>query len=140
MNLDLKQLFKTVSEIKLQGGIFAKASTVLIVTCVCLTSIAISSSDPYIKYGSIAIIFVLTLIVLLKLIDFANKNPQAAILEGAQFLLHEQIQLAAKGLPNISDSNSNIIEDTPIESNIDLTFLANQPEEEDLNNAENDGI
>jgi hypothetical protein len=35
---------------------------------------------------------------------FGNKNPAAALLEGAQFLEYQQMQMAAKGVPVIESS------------------------------------
>src|SRR5664279_1278498 len=35
------------------------------------------------------------------LVSFADKNPQAALLEGAEFLLHEQITLGTKAQPQL---------------------------------------
>ena len=63
--------------------------------------------------------FILTFVILWRLINFANKNPQAAIL-GAQFLVHEQIQLAAKGIPSLPNTIQYLKEDKPIELRIIL--------------------
>lgn len=129
MNVDVGKLIENVSQIKLKGGIFSKASTVLIVISVCIFGIAALTGNLYVSCAAIGLIFILAFVILWRLINFANKNPQAAILEGAEFLVHEQIQLAAKGITSIPQSLSTLIEETPIKIDNESQRLANQPDE-----------
>lgn len=46
--------------------------------------------------------FFLCFPMLWRLISFADKNPQAAILEGAEFLLHQQLVQGSKDIPAIT--------------------------------------
>lgn len=128
MNVDIGKLIKNVSRIKLKGGIFAKASVVIIVVALCIFGIAALTGNIYVSCGAIGLIFILAFVILWRLINFANKNPQAAILEGAEFLVHEQIQLAAKGVGSFPQSISNPIEDTPVLINNESEQLANLPD------------
>jgi hypothetical protein len=130
MNIDVGKLIKNVSQIKLKGGIFSKASTVIIVISICIFAIAALTKNLWVSVGAIALIFTLTFVILWRLINFANKNPQAAILEGAEFLVHEQIQLAAKGIGTISSSLSNVIEETPVLLDEESQKIAELPDEE----------
>ncbi len=130
MNIDVGKLIANVSQIKLKGGIFTKASTLLIIACICIFGIAAITRNLWISAAAIGLIFILVFVMLWRLINFANKNPQAAILEGAEFLVHEQIQLAAKGITSIPQSFSTLMEETPIEVDVESLQLANQPDEE----------
>ena len=48
---------------------------------------------------ALALLFLLSFPLLWRLINFAEKNPQAALFEGAEFLAHEQMQLGMKTTP-----------------------------------------
>jgi hypothetical protein len=39
--------------------------------------------------------------MLWRLINFADKNPQAALMEGAEFLAHAQMEFGMKSQPNL---------------------------------------
>jgi len=113
MDLDIDKLVSNVSKITLKGGIFAKTCTVLIIVSLSFFGISYFAKNIWISGVAIGFIFILTFVILWRLINFANKNPQAAILEGAEFLVHEQIQLAAKGIPSIPDSLALLMVDDP---------------------------
>ncbi|KIC90266.1 hypothetical protein [Flavihumibacter solisilvae] len=103
----------------------------------CITLIAGLAGNLWISCAAIALIFILTFVILWRLINFANKNPQAAILEGAEFLVHEQIQMAAKGLKSMPQSLLTLVEeDPPVKLNNELQQLANQPDEDNNNEEE----
>jgi hypothetical protein len=139
MNVDINQLIKNVSEVKLKGGIFATASWVVIVVSICLFAVAALAGNVWISCATIGLIFILAFVILWKLISFANKNPQAAILEGAQFLVHEQIQLAAKGVPTIVPNVNSYVEAEPVLKDAKLEETANTPEDIITENDENNG-
>jgi len=76
------------------------------------------------------LIFIFAFVILWRLINFANKNPQAALLEGAEFLVHEQIELAAKGIPVIPVSTITTTQEFPFKIDKNFEKAANKPEEE----------
>ena len=129
MGIDIGKLIKNVSQIKLKGGIFTKASIVIIIVSLCLFGIAFKTNNIWISCGTIGLIFILAFIILWRLINFANKNPQAAILEGAEFLIHEQIELAAKGISEIPKLSSDMTEDNPVVIDTEQIKLVNKPDE-----------
>ena len=130
MNVDINKLIRNVSQVKLQGGLFAKASIVIIVVSICLFGIAAIASNLWVSIGAIVLIFLLAFIIMWRLINFANRNPQAAILEGAQLLVHEQMQLAAKGIKEIPDTLNNLTEDTNVTIDDKSKELANKSDEQ----------
>ena len=84
------------TKIKLPNGLVGKITTLLIIMVICLSTIAIKINNTWIIILIIIIIPLSCIPIVLKLISFADKNPQAALLEGGQFIMHEQIQLASK--------------------------------------------
>ena len=128
MDFDIGKIFEQISKLKLKGGIFQKASIVVIVISICIFIMAILIGNIWLTSGSILLIFILAFVTLWRLLNFADKNPQAAILEGAEFLVHERIQLAAKGIDKIPESNANVIEETYIELDIESQREANKPD------------
>ena len=130
MDIDFGKLVKNISEIKLKGGLFQKACTVIIIVCISILTIALVSKNLYVEIGAIVLIFLFAFILVMRLINFANKNPQAALLEGAQFLVHEQIQLAAKGIGEIPQIQENIVEGNPVIINDETIENAEQPDEQ----------
>ena len=53
---------------------------------------------------SLAGAIVVAIVIVLSNVYFGNKNPAAALLEGAQFLEYQHMQMAAKGVPVIESS------------------------------------
>jgi hypothetical protein len=113
MNLDFSKLIKNVTKVKLGGGIFGKTCTVIMIIAVTFLGIAWIAHNLWVCVLAISLVSLIAFILLWRLINFANKNPQAVILEGAEFLVHQQIELASKGIPNIP-TPLNIIQATPI--------------------------
>lgn len=95
-------ILKNVSRVVLRGGMFGKVCHVLIVVSVCFAAIACTAGVYWISLIAIGLIFLLCFPILWRIISFADKNPQAAILEGAELLIHEQITLGSKADPHIT--------------------------------------
>jgi hypothetical protein len=105
-SLDISAMFSKISNVRLRGGVVGKVSTVLI--SVCAASAIISWSVRLWWISLIAIVGLLGLCyrMLNRLIDFADKNPHAALFEGAEFLAHERLQLGTKAVPELSAVSS----------------------------------
>ena len=92
-------MFGSVSKIKLRGGVVGKVCTVLVVVAVAMAAIAWAARLVWVSVLALVLIFILCFPLLWRLIRFAEKNPQAALFEGAEFLAHEQMQLGMKATP-----------------------------------------
>jgi hypothetical protein len=110
----------------------------LIAINVCFASVAIATATHGASSVCLTIMIALAIfdiVLVCLLIRFANKNPQAVILEGAEFLVHEQIQLAAKGITAVSSIPliEEIFDTTDTESQLSVNQLdkSNKVEEED---------
>lgn len=129
MNYDINQILQNAFSVKLPGGVFGKTCTVLIVVSLSMTGIAWTAGNIWISSAALAMIFILCFIMLWRLINFANKNPQAAILEGSEFLIHKQMELAAKGIPHLPKIPNLYTEDKPIQIEPEQLQSLNMPDE-----------
>ena len=129
MGFDLEKILQKGSIIKLPGGVVGKVSAVVIVVSVCIGGVAALSKNEWVIGTGIAAIFLLAFPMLWRLINFADRNPQAALLEGAEFLLHQQILLGTKTNPVIRLEGEAITEERPVELPPEERALLNQPED-----------
>lgn len=103
MNLlqDFSSAMQGVSKVNLRGGVVGKVAITLIAACLSIAIVAWSFHNIWISAFALAAIFILSFTMLWRLISFADRHPQAALLEGAEFLVHEQIVQGAKYRPEI---------------------------------------
>jgi hypothetical protein len=104
INFDISQILEGISKVKLRGGVVGKVSVVLISTSICIAIIALKSEKMWISVFGMSLIFVFCSVFLWRLVSFADRNPQAALLEGAEFLVHQQMQLGMKSMPALPPS------------------------------------
>lgn len=77
-------------------------------------------------FVAIAALFIIVIVAVLRLIHFAEKRPEVAILEGAEFLRYQQIELAQKGIgalpasPPVSSDGSDAL---PSPRDIEVAML-----------------
>jgi hypothetical protein len=90
------KLVQSVSRIRLRGGAVGKLSSVLVVVAVAVAAIVYSVRDPWIAGIGLAGLFSLVYTLGNRMLAFAEKNPYAAMLEGADLLLHQQLQIGMK--------------------------------------------
>lgn len=89
-----------ISKVTLPGGVVGKVTLGVVIASLCMGAIAVASHNVWLSAGAVVLIFLLAAPMFWRLISFADRHPQAALLEGAQFLAHEQIQQqATKGQP-----------------------------------------
>ncbi len=126
---DLGGIIKNVSKVKLPGGVVGKVCKVLIIVAVCMAVIAWSVKIVWVSLLSIVFMFILTFFMLWRLINFADRNPKAALLEGAEFLLHEQLlKLGSKQNPEISFDPKKSIESHPVKLKNDELDAVQKPD------------
>jgi hypothetical protein len=104
LKIDLSQMFGSVSNIKLRGGVVGKVCTVLIVVAPAIAAIAWAVREVWVSVLGLVLLSGMCFALLWRLIGFAERHPQAALLEGAEFLAHEQMQLGMKSSPVLPDS------------------------------------
>jgi hypothetical protein len=86
---DFGSVIQGVSKVNLRGGVVGKVTIALIFACLAIATVAWSVHNIWISAAGLVAIFVLAFAMLWRLINFADRHPQAALLEGAEFLVHE---------------------------------------------------
>jgi hypothetical protein len=86
--------------------------------------------------AALVMVFLLAFTMLWRLINFADRNPQAALLEGAEFLVHQQIVHATKTIPSLPFPSLEQVAAEPIEGPSGDQRLAQIPDQEDTFNHE----
>ena len=129
MNFDINKTLKNVSKVKLPGGVVGKVCTVLIVVTLTIGGLAALSHETWLLGVAVGAIILIVFPMLWRLINFADKNPQAAILEGAEFLMHQQILMGSKATPYIPASIDVSVDDRSIVISKELEKTLSLPEE-----------
>ena len=119
-----------LSRVTLRGGVVGKVTFAVSLVSIALAAIAWSASNIWISGVALAMIFSLTFVMLWRLINFADRHPQAALLEGAEFLIHEQIVHATKHLPSIPLNQIEQIQPEVIEGPAASPEIAQMPDQE----------
>jgi uncharacterized membrane protein YqaE (UPF0057 family) len=131
MNLEFGKLIKNVASIKLGKGIFGKTATVLIILIVTFGFIAGVTHNIWVSILTLVLLTFIVVFIISKLVKLAENNPQSVILEGAEFVLHQQIVYASKGKPVIPISHVQFVTGAPIQLDaieIDLSEKPDVPE------------
>lgn len=89
--------FKTLKAIKLTGGIFGKTTLLLIVLCVCVAAVCFKAGVWWLSLILMLPLMGIVTYAFIRIMDFAEKNPQAAIMDGSELLIYERIVHGRKG-------------------------------------------
>lgn len=128
--LDLGGLLEKVSKVKLNGGFVGKTCMVIMVISVCFATLGYSSNSDLIKIAIAGMIFSFATIFLWKLINFADRHPQAALLEGSEFIIHEQMRMGSKTVPIIEVDPTDRVLSAPILNEDAVTIEGRKPDVE----------
>jgi len=113
IGVPLHKALESLKSIKLSGGIFGKTSLVLVVLCLCVTAVSLKMGIWWFSLVLMAPTIGLVFYLLKRVLDFAEKNPQAAIMDGAELLVHEKILHSAKSI-DVIDTTASIDDKQPI--------------------------
>ncbi|MFZ0640647.1 MAG: hypothetical protein WA020_08390 [Candidatus Acidiferrales bacterium] len=95
---------RQLQNVKLGPGVVGRNSSIAWVFEVVMLAGVIASAvehDTLMLGVSLGGSILVAVVISLSNVYFGNKNPAAALLEGAQFLEYHQMQMAAKGVPVI---------------------------------------
>ncbi len=109
-SIELQSILNSVSKIKLSGGMVGKVCVVLVIVAICLAAISWSVRIVWVSILAVVLLFLLCFVMLWRVISFADRNPQAALLEGAEFLMHEKLMLGTKANPQLKTETDDHIE------------------------------
>lgn len=128
-----------VSKVTLRGGVVGKVTFAVVIVSLALAAIAWSIANIWLSAAALCMVFTLALVMLWRVINFADRHPQAALLEGAEFLAHEQIVHAAKSLPNFSPQQIEQVQPEAVEGPSADPQLAQRPDDEEPSLLQNEG-
>lgn len=89
---------------KLPGGIVGKTCYVLMAVCGALAAIVASIRTEAVGFVAIAALLVIVIWSLRRAFQFADANPDVALMEGAEIIAYRRMQLAQKGLGDLPDA------------------------------------
>ena len=93
----LDNLIKSATHLRFPAGVFGKTCMLVAVVATAFAAIAWSVSTDWVSALALVLLSLLTCTALFRLFNFADRNPAAAILEGAEFIKHEEMTLQYKG-------------------------------------------
>lgn len=120
-----------LSKITLRGGMVGRVTWLLIVFCLAAMGMVWSVKDPWITLAGLVSMTVVISFLAPRLIEFAQENPQAALMEGAELLMHEQmkLQMGMKSQPRIDAPPSEDASEPIRHPGIDATGVVDLPDE-----------
>jgi len=121
---------KNISKLTLKGGLASKICLVLIFVAIAMAAIAWASKNFWLSMIIAVLVFLLTIIILWRLINVADKNPPSALMEGMEFLVHEQMVIGTKDNPKIIINENDIVLSEPISLSHDEELKLKEPDPE----------
>lgn len=88
---NLGEVFQGLSKVILKGGVVGKVTGCISVFVVIMGIMAWSIGNVWLGLATLVSLCFIVREILIRLIDFAHKHPQAALLEGAEFIQHERL-------------------------------------------------
>lgn len=101
---NIDRAIEGVSKVTLRGGLVGKITFSVVIISIAIAAMVWSVSNIWITGMGMLMVFALAVLAIIKLTNFADRNPQAALLEGAEFLLHQQIIHATKAESKLPQS------------------------------------
>jgi hypothetical protein len=119
-----------LAKVTLRGGVVGKVTFAVVLVSLAMAMIAWTVSNIWLSAAALGLVFVLAFSMLWRLINFADRHPQAALLEGAEFLVHEQIVHASKSMPTLPAREMEQVQPEVIEGPAANPELAEIPDQE----------
>ncbi len=96
--MDIGSALERVGKINLKGGVFGKLTLAVMAISILVSGLAYATNNIYVISATIVLLFAFAFYFLHRLMNFTEKNPIAAILDGSEFVAHERIIHAAKNV------------------------------------------
>ena len=112
--MDFDKALENLKTIKLTGGIFGKTSLVLIVLAICAAAVSIKVDVWWVPLALMLPLMGIVFYTLKRCLDFAERNPHAAIMDGAELLVHERIIHGRKGQDVVPDQPLTLDHEPPL--------------------------
>jgi len=95
--LDISKALERLKSVNIKGGIFGKTTTLMVVLSICVSGVTIATGIWWITLILMVPLMGMVFYAFKRTLDFAENHPQAAIMDGAEFLIHEKLLFAQKG-------------------------------------------
>ena len=99
--MGIDKALESAKSIKLTGGVFGKTTLLLIILCLCVGTLCFKLNIWWMTLILVLPLMTIVTYVVCRCLNFAEKNPQAAIMEGAELLMHERIVYGMKGVSEL---------------------------------------
>ncbi|HYU11665.1 MAG TPA: hypothetical protein VEK82_03755 [Stellaceae bacterium] len=108
-----EKLLRSLTSLRLTGGIFTKTIYLLIVLSICVTLVSIVLSIWWFALILMIFLFGLVFYAMQRLFNFTDKYPFAAIMEGPELLRLEEMRQGKKGQEDLPLSPPTIEHEPP---------------------------
>ena len=95
--MSFDKALESIKSVRLTGGIFGKTTLLLVVLSICAAAVSIKTGTWWIPLVLMLPVIGISFYALKRCFDFAERNPQAAIMDGADLLIHERLIHEMKG-------------------------------------------
>lgn len=123
--INFDKALESISKIKLTGGIFGKTTVLLIVFCICVAAVCLKLGDWQFALILMLPLMAIVFYALKRCLDFAEKNPFAAIMDGAELLVHERMLHGKKDKEFLIPSGQEI--EHPLPPNTEAEAIIQDP-------------
>lgn len=125
--MDIPKALERLKSVNFKGGIFGKTTTILVVLCICVSAVCIATRVWWMALVLILPLMAMVFYTLRRCFDFAENHPEAAIMEGAEFLMHEKLHFAQKYQTEDPGLISAVIDHSPPEIPIEEIAAPDSP-------------
>lgn len=114
--INMDKIFQGLTKVSFRGGVVGRTTFIIGLVCVLITSIILFYGVLWFACAGITVMVTFAFIFLWRLINFADRNPQAALLEGSQLVTLRKIEQSSKNQPSFTASEIIPEQPEPIES------------------------
>jgi len=98
---NLDNTINGLTKVTLRGGVVGKITFTVSLVCVVMLGLTYPFHNIWLSGAALAMIFIMAMVMLWRVINFADRHPEAALLEGAEFLVHQRMLHEAKSIKTI---------------------------------------
>lgn len=135
---NLNSILQNISKIKLHGGVVGKVVLGTIFICGFIAAISIVAKDLWISGAALALISIFSFTMFWRLINFADRHPEAALLEGSEFLVHETITQATKEEATVKIEPTDREQPIAVDKTTITPQIASQPDVIDIDSKQSE--
>jgi ABC-type bacteriocin/lantibiotic exporter with double-glycine peptidase domain len=98
---NLDETINGLTKVTLRGGVVGKVTFTLCLVCIVMLGMVYTFHNIWLTSITLAMMFCMVMVMLWRVINFADRHPEAALLEGAEFIVHQRMLHEAKSIKTI---------------------------------------